>query len=180
MRGADGTDDKLPIVPENPLPERAPPERTIPGRMIVLPMLVFAAAVVSISAYWLFSHRTTTPAPPPSIAVMPFDSKDPQLGEQIALGVMQKLSGIPGYTVAARDQAFAANGSAPKAIGARLNVRDVLQGSIEPSGDQVKATARLINTSDEFQFWSKVYTGSLPMVEDEIAKAVMETRDLKR
>lgn len=147
--------------------------------MIVLPMLVFAAAVISIAAYWLFAHRTTKLAPPPSIAVLPFASPDKQLGEQIALGVMRKLSGIPGYTVTPREQAFPALGSAPKAIGDRLNVRDVLEGSVEKSGDGVKVTARLINTSDEFQFWSKNLSGAPDTVEDEIAKAVMETRELK-
>jgi TolB-like protein len=156
-------------------------ERTIPGRLIVLPMLVFAGAVISIAAYWLFSQPRSRPAPPPSIAVLPFDSADKQLGEREALGVMEKLAGIPGFEVLPRDDAFPAKGADVKVIGERLNVRSILEGSIQQSGDRFQVTARLINTSDAFQFWSKTFDATdLSTINQEVAKSVMETLDLKR
>jgi len=152
---------------------------TVPGRVIVLPMIVFAAAVISIAGYWLFSQPRRRPAPPPSIAVLPFDAPDRETGRQIALGIMEKLSGIPDFHVAPREDAFPAKGADVRVIGERLNVRDVLDGSIDASG---RVTARLINTSDGFQFWSRTYDShaqDLAAIEDQIAQAVIATRGLK-
>lgn len=158
-------------------------ERTIPGRVIVLPMLVFAAAVVSIAAYWLFSQPRSAPAPPPSIAVLPFDAPDKKSGEQVALAIMEKLGGIPGFEVLPRDQAFPAKDADIRVIGQRLNVRSVLEGAVQLSGDRVQVAARLINTSDAFQLWAQKYdreAQELPAIEDEIARGVMSTLGLKR
>lgn len=158
-------------------------ERTIPGRVIVLPMLVFAAAVVSIAAYWLFSQPRSAPAPPPSIAVLPFDAPDAKAGERVALAIMEKLGGIPGFEILPRDQAFPAKGADIRVIGERLNVRSVLEGAIQQTGDRIQVTARLINTSDAFQLWAQKYdreTKDLPAIEDEIARGVMNTLGLKR
>jgi TolB-like protein len=157
-------------------------ERTIPGRLVVLPMLVFAATVISIAIYWLLSQPRGAPPPPPSIVILPFSSADAQLGEKIALGVMEGLSGIQGFTVIPREKAFPEKGSDAEAIGKKLNVRTVLDGSVEQNGDRVHVTARLINTSDDYQFWSRNYDrgmGDLVVVETEIALAAMETLGLK-
>jgi TolB-like protein len=156
-------------------------ERTIPGRLIVLPMLVFAAAVISIAVYWLFSHPLRTPAPPPSIAVLPFDSPDKALGEHAAEGVMQELTGIPGFEVVPRDQSFPAKGADVRVIGERLNVRSVLDGSVEQADGRVRASAHLINTSDAFEFWKKNFEApDLATLDSQIARAVMETLGLKK
>ena len=66
----------------------ARPERTIPGPVIVLPVVVFAAAIVSISAYWLFSKAHSAPGPPPSVAVLPFEGD--RLGDGIAAQIIAK------------------------------------------------------------------------------------------
>lgn len=185
MRERSGRDDHLLVVDAiagTIVSENRREERTIPGRLIVLPMIVFAAAVISIAAYWLFSQPRSRPAPPPSIAVLPFDAKTKDLGESVALGVMKDLEGIPGFEVLPRDDAFPAKGADPQVIGERLNVRSVLDGSIEQTGDRVRVTARLINTSDAFQFWSQSYdrdAKDLPAVEQEIAQRVISTLGLK-
>lgn len=156
-------------------------ERTIPGRLIVLPMLVFAAAVISIAIYWLLTHQRGAFAPPPSIAVLPFDSPDKALGERAAEGVMQELSGIPGFEVVPRDQSLPAKGADVRVIGERLNVRSVLEGSVEQTQGRVRATARLINTSDAFEFWKKSFEApDLGALDEQIARAVMETLGLKK
>ncbi len=160
-----------------------PRERTIPGRLIVLPMLVFAAAVISIAAYWLFSQPRSAPAPPPSIVVLPFDATDAQLGERAAVAIMADLGGIPGFEVIPREQAFPIKGSDPQEILKKLNARSVLEGSIAQSGDRVQVTARLINTSDAFQLWSQSYDRAatdLTAIEQAIAEGVIKTLGLKR
>jgi TolB-like protein len=163
--------------------DRINPERTVPGKVIVLPMLVFSAAVISIAAYWLFTQPKSPPAPPPSIAALPFDSPDRNLGETVARSVLEKLTGVPGFTVTPTEQSFPAAGSDAKAVGTRLNVRSVLEGSIAQTGDRVTVKARLINSSDGFALWSQQYdrnASDLPAIESEIAQSIMKTLGLKR
>jgi TolB-like protein len=164
--------------------EEAPKERTIPGPLIVLPVLVFAAAVVSILGYWLFSKAHSAPGPPPSIAVLPFVSKDVQfLGDGIAEQVIEELSPIPDFVTIARTSVLAMRGSTDvKQIGAKLNVRTVMFGTVERAGGKVQVSARLLSAGDGSQIWAKSWDREAPesfAIEDEIARAVVDALGLR-
>jgi len=168
--------------------ERRPiAERTVPGRWIVLGILVFAGTIVAITGTWLFSRPRTSGIPPPSIAVLPFvdmgaEKNQQDLCDRLTGQIIDALSGIPGFRVFGRSDVFALQGQDAGEIGRRLNVRSVLAGSVLRSGDRVRVTAQLINTSDGFHLWTRSYereVKDISAVGEEISRGVADTLDLK-
>ncbi|MCZ6499297.1 MAG: FlgO family outer membrane protein, partial [Gammaproteobacteria bacterium] len=120
-----------------------------------------------------------------SIAVLPFvdmsDQQDQQyLGDGISEELIHTLSNIPGLRVAARTSTFliAQTDSDIRTIGEKLNVAQVLEGSVRRQGDQVRITAQLVNVADGYHLWSKTYDRNatdLIRIQQEIAVAVAES-----
>jgi TolB-like protein len=120
---------------------------TVSGKYIVVAILVVTAIVVTIAAVMLFGHPKGDAAPPPSVAVLPVAGDS--TGE-ITHQIIEALKPIPNFQVA--DAAM--NKDSPiRMIGQKLNVRTVLEGSVDPSGIKVK----LFNAADEFELWSHTY-----------------------
>jgi serine/threonine-protein kinase len=100
-----------------------------------------------------------------SIAVLPFGdlSAEPGFGwfaAGLTDALMDSLARIPGLRVAARTSALAvqdARGDV-RAIGARLGVRHVLEGSVSREGEQVRVAIRLASAHDGFQLWAETVT----------------------
>jgi TolB-like protein len=159
----------------------AQPERTIPGPVIVLPVIVFAAAIVSVMAYWLFSKTHSAPGPPPSVAVLPFEGD--RLGDGIAAQIIAELGPIVGFETIARSSSFAMRGNQDaRQIAQKLNVRTVVLGSIEKSAGHLKVTARLIRSDDGVQLWAKSYdrdADEIFAIEDEISNAIVDALGMK-
>ena len=95
-------------------------------------------------------------APPPekSIAVLPFAnlSADPEnefFADGITEEILNALSQIAELRVAGRTSSFSFKGKNQdlRAIGERLNVRTVLEGSVRRSGKRVRITAQLIDVT---------------------------------
>jgi TolB-like protein/Tfp pilus assembly protein PilF len=122
------------------------------------------------------------PASNASIAVLPFTdmsaAKDQDwFCDGIAEEILNALSQLKGMRVAARASAFSFRGKGDdlKAIGDKLQVATVLDGSVRRSGDQVRITVRLSEVSNGYQLWSERYDRNLNdifNVQEEIAKAV--------
>src|SRR5204863_6610815 len=79
-----------------------------------------------------------------SIAVLPFTDMSPERDQEwfcdgVAEEVLNALSQVKGLTVAARTSAFSFRGKGDdlRAIGDRLHVTTVLDGSVRRAGDQV-------------------------------------------
>ena len=159
----------------------ARPERTIPGPVIVLPVVVFAAAIVSIAAYWLFSKAHSAPGPPPSVAVLPFEGD--RLGDGIAAQIIAEVGPIAGFETIARTSSFAMRGNQDaRQIAQKLNVRTVVLGAVEKSAGHVKVTARLIRADDGVQLWAKSYdrdADEIFAIEDEISNAIVDALGMK-
>jgi TolB-like protein/Tfp pilus assembly protein PilF len=163
-------------------------EHTVPGRWIVLGMLVFSGTIVAIAATWLFS-RPRSEAPPPSIAVLPFLDMSAEKNQQYLCDgmteqIIDALSRISGFQVVARSSVFALKGNPQdvREIGRRLNVRSVLEGSVQRSGSRVRVTAQLINASDGFHLWSQSYDREMSDIfalEDDISRAIVNTLEIK-
>jgi serine/threonine-protein kinase len=118
----------------------------------------------------------------PSIAVLPFanmtgSKEDDYLCEGLAEETIDALTRIPGLRVIARTSAFAAAraGLDIREAGARLDVANILEGSVRRQGGRVRVTAQLVTTSDGSHLWSERYDRELTDVlalEDEIAAAI--------
>jgi eukaryotic-like serine/threonine-protein kinase len=117
-----------------------------------------------------------------SIAVLPFAnmSADPEneyFGDGMAEEIINALTRVPGLRVAARTSAFSFKGKGNdlRAIGEKLNVSTVLEGSVRRAGNRVRITAQLVNVSDGYHLWSDRYDRELTdifAIQDEIATAI--------
>ncbi len=117
-----------------------------------------------------------------SIAVLPFTDMSEKhdqeyFAEGMAEEVLDLLAKIPGLTVIGRTSSFQFNGSHDdlRAIGAKLGVAHLLEGSVRSAGDRIRITAQLIDARTGAQEWSDTYDrqlGDVLKLQGEIAAAV--------
>lgn len=118
----------------------------------------------------------------PSIAVLPFAnmSADPD-NEYFSDGLTEELLNVlaknPDLKVTGRTSSFAFKGKQEdlRAIGQKLGVGTLLEGSVRKAGNRVRITAQLVSAADGFHLWSETYDRVLDdifAVQDEIAGAV--------
>ena len=118
-----------------------------------------------------------------SVAVLAFtnlsDDKDNEyFSDGISEELLTVLQKIPGLRVAARTSAFSFKGTNATAqeIGAKLGVADLVDGSVQKSGNRVRITARLSRAATGDELWSQTYTRELKDVfalQDELALAIV-------
>ena len=118
----------------------------------------------------------------PSIAVLPFDDMSEKgnhayFCEGMAEEILNSLCKVANLRVAARVAAFQFNSKQTeiKEIGRKLKVQAVLEGSVRKSGDTVRITAQLVNTTDGFHIWSRQYDRRLEdifEIQEEIANSI--------
>jgi serine/threonine-protein kinase len=117
-----------------------------------------------------------------SIAVLPFAnlSADPE-NEYFADGMTDELinalAKVKGLHVVSRTSAFAFKGKLEdiRAIGMRLQVRTVLEGSVRRAGRRLRISAQLINVADGYLLWSETYDRDAEdvfAIQDEISRAI--------
>ena len=133
----------------------------------------------------------TTPAAAPaaadvdrSVAVLPFvdmsAGKDQEFfADGISEELLNLLAKVPQLRVIARTSSFSFKGKDVDIaeIARKLNVANVLEGSVRKSGDKLRITAQLIRASDSSHLWSQTYDREMTdvfAVQDEIAAAVVE------
>ncbi len=116
-----------------------------------------------------------------SVAVMPFENLSGADDEYFADGVtdeiLNALSQVEGLRVAARASCFAFKGRREdlRAIGEKLDVTTVLEGTVRRAGPRLRITVQLANAADGYQFWSERYDREMTdvfAVQDEIASAI--------
>jgi TolB-like protein len=114
--------------------------------------------------------------------VLPFDnmSGDPKqryFSEGISSELIGLLARNPALHVAARTSSFFFEGKDQdiRAIAEKLNVRTVLEGSVQSDGSHLHIEASLVNAADGYQLWSQSYDRSLSdilAVQSDIALAI--------
>ncbi|MDD1778312.1 MAG: protein kinase [Candidatus Helarchaeota archaeon] len=126
---------------------------------------------------------------PQSIAVLPFAnlSSDTEQ-EYFCDGLMEEtinvLSNVEGLRVVARTSALAFKGKQEdiRDIGKKLNVENVLEGSVRKSGNRLRITTQLIKVSDGYHLWAEKFDRNLEdifAIQDEIALAIVENLKVK-
>ena len=141
------------------------------------------ALVVIAAGIWLAVRPARGPemsatAPRLSIVVLPFanlsgDPAQDYLADVITEELTTGLSRISGTFVIARSTAFTYKGKPldVKQIGRDLNVRYVLEGSEQHSGNQVRVNAQLIDVETGAHLWADQFDadrGDLLKMQDEI------------
>jgi|GEM_PF-1035974 len=123
-----------------------------------------ALLVLAAGGYWLSKKIASRQPAAMSLAVLPFLNQSSEPGsEAFADGLTDELIGalsrVPGIKVMGRASVFRYKGqNAPLSqLAADLKVDRVLQGSVRKSGDRLRITAQLANTSDGVVVWSDTY-----------------------
>ena len=153
----------------------------------------FASAADFGAALAPQGHDGFRPELPPtqerSIAVLPFiDIGGMENDQYFSHGMTEELINalvkIPGLRVASRTSSFAVNGRGLdiRAIGERLGVQVVAEGSVRRSGDRLRVTAQLIDVVDGYHLWSETYDRLMSdvfAIQEEIAGTIASTLKLK-
>lgn len=119
-----------------------------------------------------------------SIAVLSFvnmsdDASNEYFSDGLSEELLNLLAKIKELRVTSRSSAFAFKGEKIDipVVAKKLNVANILEGSVRKSGNQVRITAQLIDASSDTHIWSETYDRSLDnifAIQDEIAAAVVE------
>jgi len=162
--------------------------------------VIVVAATLSLGLFFLGRYtagratpRVNDPAAAPntqkSIAVLPLvnTSGDPS-NEYFSDGLSEELTAvlakIPELKVIGRSSSFFFKGKSDDsaAIGQKLGVANLIEGSVRKQGDRVRIVAELISAADGRSLWSETYDRDLKdvfAVQSEIAKAVAEQMKVK-
>ena len=129
------------------------------------------------------------PTPPGRIAVLPFssispDPNDAYLADGLTEELTSALSQLGGLRVIARSSVdvYRARPKPAKEVGAELNVRSLLEGSVRRVGQQLRVTAQLVDTTSQEHLWARTYDRPLDdvlTVQAEIAQDVAAALKVK-
>lgn len=154
---------------------------------------LFGGAVVGLLGATLWLHFATPAAPATpehlpgsnAVAVVPFltpgpDTADAALGPGLARDLVDAVGRASGLRVADPVSVHAAAERAPdiRALGRRLGVGAVLEGTLRIAGDRLRVTTRLVSVARGFDLWTESFdqpTGDLVAVRDSIARSVVAT-----
>jgi DNA-binding winged helix-turn-helix (wHTH) protein/TolB-like protein/tetratricopeptide (TPR) repeat protein len=145
--------------------------------LAVLGVILLAAIVISrqSTARWLEKDRVGSAAPVTSsgaqlaervhsVAVLPFETLGPDMNDELlglgmADAVIGRMSNLKQLVVLPTSAVlkYKRTASDPLATGRALNVDAILTGSIQRSGDQVRATVQLIHVASGRTIWSEKF-----------------------
>src|SRR3989440_9111050 len=160
------------------------------------PKLVGAATaglLLGAAAVWLFRaelFRASQFNPPDrSIAVLPFtdssETKDQEyLCDGISEEILHTLGTVDELRVVGRTSSFAfkRKNTNPSEVGQKLNVGNVLEGSLRREGSRVRVTAELIDARSGFRVWTETYDRELDSafaLQDQIARSIVDALKIK-
>ena len=152
-------------------PERAPIAETRPEvrdrrsrRLSRRVVATSAAGVVGIALIAAaVTVRSRSPAAVAAVAVLPLrglgDSTAAFIGEAIAEELTTSLAHLPGIDVRSSVRSKAVLDDAPdiEAIGQRLGVRHIVDGSVQRDADKLRVTLRLVQVSDGLTLWARSF-----------------------
>jgi serine/threonine-protein kinase len=167
-------------------------ERTAPaggprGARVALALVLIGIAAAAPGAVWYFyvrdRHRPVSEASAPSIAVLPFvnlssDKEQEYFSDGISEEILNALAQVEGLRVIGRTSSFSLKGKNEdlRFIGQKLDVANLLEGSVRKSGRRIRITAQLVTTSNGSHVWSQEFDRELTdvfAVQEEIANAVV-------
>jgi len=167
-----------------------------PGGLVLLGPIVATCLFLAAASGWFIvagKGAKTTEAARLSIVVLPFVnlSGDPAqdylvdaLTDELTTSLARMSGTISGVFVIARNTAMTYKGKQvdAKAIGKDLRVRYVLEGSVQPSGNQVRVNAQLIDADSGAHLWAEQFDtprADLLQTQDEIVTVLARAMELQ-
>jgi TolB-like protein/Flp pilus assembly protein TadD len=165
---------------------------------IIAALLIIAALT---AGFWFFSHQSASKRanagsstaalaiPDKSIAVLPFEnlSRDPDnayFTDGIQEEILTRLAKVADLKVISRTSTaryLSSPGNLPE-IANKLGVANILEGSVQRAGEQVRINVQLIKATTDAHLWADTYDRKLTdifAVESEIAKTIADTLKAK-
>jgi TolB-like protein/class 3 adenylate cyclase len=154
---------------------------------IALPVRVYAVVRDGPSAATQAERAKLSPLSPPrlSIVVLPFaniggNPEQDYFVDGVTESLTTDLSRINGAFVIARNTAFTFKGKAVdvKKLGRELNVRYVLEGSVQRSGNRLRVNVQLVDAETGNQLWAERFdkpVADLFDMQDEIVSRLANT-----
>lgn len=159
------------------------------------PKVVFGASLILLLTFFAYlwlnqqsgspntkSISPTSSSDTISIAVLPFvdmsvNRDQEYFSDGLTDELMSDLANIPGLRVTARTSSFQFKGKNEdlRVIGQKLNVSNVLEGSVGKEGKRVRIRVQLCSARDGFNIWSETYERQLDNifeVQENIARSV--------
>jgi len=125
----------------------------------------------------------------PSIAVLPFknisgESEQEFLADGITESIIGAVSRVSGLFVIASNSVFTYKGKAVKiqVVSEELGVQNVLEGTVQSIGNQLRVNAQLIDAIKGWHLWSEKYDRKMEdlfSVQDDISKEVLTALQVK-
>jgi TolB-like protein/DNA-binding SARP family transcriptional activator len=170
--------------PAEPGRSAAEPARTSSGRRWLRFLVPVAGVLVVVVGMALAGGQKTAEArPEASLAVLPFINTSAggdtdALSDGLTDNLITALAGVPGIRVIARTSAFAFRNSGLdlRTIADSLGVANVLEASVQRSGDRLKVNVQLVRAADASVLWATVYDRELRdlfAVQDEITASIV-------
>src|SRR5437667_358723 len=160
-------------------------------KFVLVAALLLSAVALAIS-FSILSRRgaviqTTSPAtfvPEKSIAVLPFENRSEEranayFAEGIQDEILTRLSKIADLKVISRTstQHYKSAPENLREIARQLGVANILEGSVQKSGDAVRVNVQLIKAANDSHLWADTFDRKLTdifSVESEVAKAIAD------
>ncbi|MBA7494004.1 Serine/threonine-protein kinase PknD [subsurface metagenome] len=156
-------------------------------KRLVIPALVVIALITIGVIIWQFlpnKETATLISDTPSVAILPFVDLSPQEDQAyfcdgLADELINRLTKIENLRVPARTSSFSFKGKelSIQEIGGKLDVENVLEGSIRKSGDRLRVSVQLIKVDDGYPIWSERYERNVEdsfALQDEISLAIID------
>lgn len=159
----------------------------LPRRLTSAAAVTLVAVLAIAAGLWSLHRLTPGPSLPnkPSIAVLPFDNigRDPRwerLADGITEDIITDLSHSRDLIVIARSstEVYKNKPIDIRRVGQDLNVKYVLEGSIQSSGERTRVTAQLIEAASGRHVWSERYdrhVDDLFVVQNEVTQRIAAT-----
>ncbi len=138
---------------------------------------------------WLLLGRGPPREATPSVVVLPFADLSEQQDQQhfadgLAEEIINALTQLHGLRVTGRSAALSAGDRDGdlRALGRKLDVANVLVGSVQRNATRIRVTAQLVSSEDGRSLWSKTFERELTgvfAVQDEIANAVVAALEVE-
>ena len=158
--------NKLPLdtdaFAKHPVGENLTPRRAYPRALILLAVCLIG--IVSVYLVRFALREQASRGQVPSIVVLPFtnvsgDKADDPFTDGLTEELIDSLTRVPKLQVVARTSAFQYRNSTLdiRKIGKDLNVRTALEGTVRKSGDRIRITAELDDTTNGYSLWSQSF-----------------------
>ncbi len=155
-------------------------------KKLFIPSLILAALIIAAVIFWPLLTQKEAPlfeSGRPSIAVLPFDDLSQEKDQEaFCLGFSESLiialSKIEGMRVPAKTSSFFFKGRAQDLveIGEKLDVTNVLMGSIQKAENNIRVRAQLVKVADASVLWSDQFSREMDdifSIQDDISMEIV-------